>query len=504
MRNLLTGRAFVRFAGLLFGLCQGFGAAAQTDTATADPGLTWRMGLDSLQANPSKLGGGLTLGVMRPLSDGYYVGGTIYAGALGEAGGFYVGGVEFGRAIAINSDYFIDTSLYLGGGGGAGQVPGDGLATRARLGLGRHLRQWGLSGWDVLLGVGRLNVRGSSIHASSLELLLQRRFDLGIRTGEASAGRYSDGGTPASLSLAAVRPRLARYRTAGTGSGTVDTLGIEAEFDLGSSAWHPLVKTMGAASGNAQGYADWMAGARRYMAIGSAGLSAYVDLGLGTGGGGAIASGSGLLAQAGGGLQLQLAKRWALQVEAGHLHSQGSFRANYMGVSLNWQDSGRRAAGDAQSADSARLPQAWAVRASVSQLKGNALLRQGTASDRSDIQTMDLQIERQVGARAYLAGRASTAMLGHAGGYQAGLLGAGWREPFHGWTINPEVTLGVAGGGGVATRGGSVASWQLNLGRPLSRSSEWTIGLGKMTALRSGGLNSTTAMLGLTQHFTMR
>jgi hypothetical protein len=49
--------------------------------------LIWRLGLDKLQANPSKLGGGLTLGVMRPLEDGYYVGGTLYSAALSEAGG---------------------------------------------------------------------------------------------------------------------------------------------------------------------------------------------------------------------------------------------------------------------------------------------------------------------------------------------------------------------------------------------------------------------------------
>jgi hypothetical protein len=311
-----------------------------------------------------------------------------------------VGGVEFGREIPIVNHYFLDASIYLGGGGGAGQVPGDGLTSRARLGLGRHLNQWGLSGWDVLVGVGRLNVRGSSIHANSLELMFQRRFDLGIRTGESNAGRYFNAAAPAKLSLAAVRPRLARYSVAGSSVGSVDTLGVEVEFDLDSSVWHPLIKTMGAARGNAQGYADWTVGARRYAAIGSSGLSAYVDLGLGTGGGGDLAPGSGLLAQVGCGLQLQLTKPWALQLEAGRLQSQGSFKANYLGVALNWQDEGRSTPGAAQGTESARGPKAWSVRASVSQISDNARLRQGTSATRSGIHTMDLQFERQAGAQA--------------------------------------------------------------------------------------------------------
>ena len=94
---------------------------------------------------------------------------------------------------------------------------------------------------------------------------------------------------------------MARYHLAG--SAAFDALGIEAEFGLAGTDWLPVLKTMGAARGNAQGYADWTVGARRYAPLGSSGLSASLDLGLGTGGGGAIASGSGLLAQAAGGLQ---------------------------------------------------------------------------------------------------------------------------------------------------------------------------------------------------------
>ena len=485
------------------------GDPALAEPPPSDPGITLRLGLDSLQPHPSKLRGGLTLGLLRPMEDGYYLGATIYSAALGEAGGLYLGGVEWGRAIPLGGPYFLDASIYLGGGGGAGQVPGDGLSTRARLGLGRSLGDWGARGWDLMLGAARLNVRGSAIHASSLELVLQRRFDPGILSADNLGSPASPvsprstrrlGEPPAALRLQALRPRVARYHLAG--SAAFDALGIEAEFGLADSDWLPVLKTMGAARGNAQGYADWTVGARRYAPLGSSGLAAYLDLGLGTGGGGAIASGSGLLAQAAGGLQWAGSKPWALQLEAGHMHSQGRFRSNYLAALINWQDSGWGPAPGRAAPDLG--PQAWALRAGVSQIKSNARLRQRASVGRLNIETLDLQIERDIGASAYLLGQTSFAMLGQAGGYQSGFLGVGWRQPVGDWALNPELALGVAGGGGVATRGGGVARWQLNLAHRLGPQSQWLVGLGQMRALKPGGMSSPTLTLGLTQHFMLR
>ena len=257
------------------------GAPAAAEPPPTDPGITLRLGLDSPQPHPSKLRGGLTLGLLRPMEDGYYLGATIYSAALGEAGGLYLGGVEWGRAMPLGGPYFLDASIYLGGGGGAGQVPGDGLSTRARLGLGRSLGDWGARGWDLMLGAARLNVRGSAIHASSVELVLQRRFDPGIFSADKQGSPASPvsprstrslGEPPAALALQALRPRVARYHLAGPAA--FDALGIEAEFGLADSDWLPVLKTMGAARGNAQGYADWTVGARRYAPLGSSGAVA--------------------------------------------------------------------------------------------------------------------------------------------------------------------------------------------------------------------------------------
>ena len=483
--------AWTALAALLLSLTAG----ARAQVAGGDPGLTLRLGLDRLQTNPSKLRGGLTLGALRPLGEGYYLGATLYSAALGEAGGLYLGGVEFGRALPLSGPYFLDTSIDLGGGGGAGQVPGDGLSTRIRLGLGRSLSDAGLPGWDLLIGVARMNLQGSAIHASSMELALQRRFDVGL--GDSARG--STDMAPA-LRLKALRPRLARYHLKDAPS--FDALGVEAEVASADSEWVPVLKAMGAGRGNAQGYADWTVGLRRYAQLGDGGLAAYMDLGLGTGGGGAVASGSGLLAQLGGGLHWAWSKPWGMQFEAGHMLSQGRFRSNYLAVLLNWQDSGWSPAQAQHEVD--LPPQAWALQGGISQIRSNARLRQVSSKGSPDIETVDLQIERAMGERFYLAGQTSFAMLGQAGGYQSGMLGAGWRQPLGGWVLNPEVALGVAGGGGVATRGGAVARVQVKLAHALGREAQWFVGLGQMRALRTGGMSSPLLTLGVTQSLLLR
>jgi hypothetical protein len=95
-------------------------------------------------------------------------------------------------------------------------------------------------------------------------------------------------------------------------------------------------------------------------------------------------------------------------------------------------------------------------------------------------------------------------MLGQAGGYQSGFLGVGWRQSVGDWALNPELAVGVAGGGGVATRGGGVARWQLKLAHRLGPQSQWLVGLGQMRALKPGGMSSPTLTLGMTQHFMLR
>ncbi len=131
--RLLT--VVVTIACTLFNCSMGI-AQDQRESAS-DPGLIFRMGIDRLETNASTMQGGVTWSLLRPLSDGYYIGGSVYSAALGNAGGLYIGGIEFGRSISLNQSYFMDGSFFVGGGGGAAQVPGDGLTTRARLAMGR-------------------------------------------------------------------------------------------------------------------------------------------------------------------------------------------------------------------------------------------------------------------------------------------------------------------------------------------------------------------------------
>jgi len=492
--RLLT--VVVTIACTLFNCSMGI-AQDQRESAS-DPGLIFRMGIDRLETNASTMQGGVTWSLLRPLSDGYYIGGSVYSAALGNAGGLYIGGIEFGRSISLNQSYFMDGSFFVGGGGGAAQVPGDGLTTRARLAMGRHLNDFGLPGWDVLLGLGRMNVAGSQINASSVELAFQRRIDFGIHTPQS---RYSDAewiDNPLQIKLLDISPRMVLYKPQAKGSSAIDLIGIEAEFSIAHSPWRPTLKAMGAFTSNAQGYADWVLGVRRYISQPTNNVAMFVDAGVGTGGGGAVNTGGGLLLQAGAGVKVSLTPSWAIVLDAGRLHSQGAFQANYLGAAIHWQDK----PGLSTPSNSHSRSQ-WSLRPSLTQIMGNSKLRKTEVNNYDDLWLMDLQFERAMSPHQYLLGRASTAFQGDAGGFAGGQLGWGLYYSLGSWYLNPELTLGAAAGGGINTRGGSVASMQLNLGYPIAAGLDGVIGIGQMQSVRAGGMSSPILMLGLRQHFSL-
>ena len=121
------------------------------------PNLVFRLGLDALTTQQSAIDGlsGMSLFVVS--KRGYYFGESIYSAAIGAGGGFFVGGVELGKTTQLGERFFVDASLFIGGGGGATAGPDtlNGNATDNTLdGLGGNDILSGLGGNDTLIGSG--------------------------------------------------------------------------------------------------------------------------------------------------------------------------------------------------------------------------------------------------------------------------------------------------------------------------------------------------------------
>ncbi len=462
--------------------------------------------------------------------DGWWWGPSVAAAATGQRGGLFVLGAQAGRrwsldALGLHDRDWLETSLYAGGGGGAGAPVGGGLMLSPAV---AWLHDWG--GWQAGLSWSRVSFPSGRIGSSQLGLVLQwdgtlRWWD-GADVGRSwqATGSGAMAERPAVLGWQSLQLDVAALRQ--RHGGRLGLVGARAERD-GPGAWRWTLESAAATHGGADGYMEMLGGALWRWPLAAdaaagrdgdtAGASRVPTLGLrgalGLGGGGAVATGGGLIgklaAQARWPLAWGLPAGWAspmngayLQLEAGVVGgpggrtgsadataapgpSPGAYHARYVQASLGWDlDAVSRGVASGH----ALAVHGWRASASF-QRETHAARKQGPASS---LDTIGLKLSTDDGSPCYLTAQAHSAVAGGAGAYSLGLVGAGCATEPAAWRVGAEALVGAAGGGGVATRGGAVASGQLWVQRATGPDTAWQLGVGRLRSLRSGSGGGTT------------
>jgi hypothetical protein len=215
---------------------------------------------------------------------------------------------------------------------------------------------------------------------------------------------------------------------------------------------------------------------------------------LGAGGGGAVPTGGGAMARLSATVEASPARGWTVGAELGRTRS----------FSGGWQ---------------ARSTQLWAgldlepaldglsePRSTIVRTEWSGVLQHLTSAERKDgsrraLDTIGLRLTRFVSPNLYLTGQAHSAFAGSAGAYSVGLVGAGAATRADaGLRGGIEALIGAAGGGGVATSGGTIAQGMAWVGWGRTPASEWRAGVGVVRALR-GGVRSPVVELSWTRAF---
>jgi hypothetical protein len=237
------------------------------------------------------------------------------------------------------------------------------------------------------------------------------------------------------------------------------------------------LEAAGAASGGVAGYAEYLG----TLGLESEWLGDRLYLGgrvaAGMGGGGLVDVGGGLLLKAGAYGVLRLAGDLGMTLEAGLARSpQGSFQATYASTSLVWVLDNARS----------RLDPMRAVRTEwVAGIERYPAARRDGST--RDLRAVTLQVNRFVTDSLYLTGQAHSALGGGAGGYTAGLLGAGFQQRWPGgWHAGVEALAGAAGGGGVDTAGGFIVQPMAYAGYALSPEISLRLGAGRIDSIKGG------------------
>ncbi|MBL1437264.1 MAG: hypothetical protein COB08_013825 [Rhodobacteraceae bacterium] len=445
------------------------------------PNLVFRLGVDSLSYNQSAIEGlsGMSLFVVSPR--GYYFGESIYSAALGQGGGFFVGGAEFGKTTPIGERFFWDASLFIGGGGGAAQVPGDGLMLRPQVHAGVTFGRMRLGA-----GVAWTRVSGSEISSPSFGVTLSRQLDLALVSGGGTGGR-----TEFSQMRVRYRPYIPLGSTKRNGQPlqVMHLIGGEMIF-AESEQRETFIVAVGAVAGDAEGYADWQLGQR--FLLGQGAFRPYAEAAIGIGGGGAVETGGGLIASIGAGLRWQPGR---LGFDLG-ISAITSINGDFLVVSPTLNIGLAFGGGQSQSTE-------WQISTGLTQQLPNADFRKAGVSNTGSPLMIDIKIDLFLTPSLYLSGQAYTALAGGAGGYQIGLFGLGYRHKLAPrWSLSGEALVGAGGGAGIDTKGGLLLAYGLDLDYALTERILVTLGAGQIMTMQGGGMAPLTANIGLKLPFT--
>lgn len=466
---------------------------ATTTIGCAEP-VQFRYGVDVLTNKQSIIDAFQSISAMRELRPGLFFGQTLYSAAAGDAGGLFLGGFELAKEIRLNDATKLEFGGFIGGGGGANVVRGDGVMTRAHISLKRRLTE----DYAATLGVSYIDITGSPVSTSALTFGITRDVDFALTKGHSFASPATSGRV-----VRAIKPLVKQFHPSGnlerSGGplGTMTLLGFEASFSSSPSALtETFLQTTGAVAGDGEGYADVQAGYR--WKTRSNGLRAFADVAAGFGGGGDVDTGGGLIASFGGGVAIPVFRN--LEAELGVNYTtalDGDLDAvtPYFRASL--------AFGDHQKNLSLGDPQRWQLSLGVTQqVEHDGLRRPGSGKSGSPV-LAETALDLFLTDRTYFTGNAQTVMLGDAGGYAVGLLGLGYAMPVTDkWTVSLEGYLGAAGGGGIDTGGGLMGGGRLELDYKLSETLALSGGVGILKSLRGGGAEPVTLHLGFKTSFT--
>lgn len=422
------------------------------------------------------------------LGGGFSAGPAAYGAISGRRGGLFTAGAEVAWQRRIAGPLTLDLGFYAGGGGGGAAPVGGGLMLRPHVDL-----LWDFGPFLAGVSASRVRYANGSIDSHQLGLVWSAkstfRYVPRERIGERSdiSGRSGMGFDRVQTVVGFYAPRGDSRRVSGGAlTRNIGFVGARLERAIGNHAYWG-VEASGAGGGGVGGYAEYLGTFGTETTVWDS-VTLGGRLALGMGGGGDVDTGGGLLLKAGAYGTFRLTRELGLTLEGGVTAApQGHFKALHAAASLNWVLD--------DPTDLAAPPRntrtEWVLGA------------ERYAAQRNDgstrvMQTMNMKANRFVARHLYLTGQARSAYGGGAGGYIAGLVGAGVQVPVWGpLHAGAEMLVGAGGGGGVATRGGAIQHPNAYLGVDLGRSLSLRVAAGQVKALRGGRLKADSAEVAL-------
>jgi len=420
------------------------------------------------------------------LNSHIYAGLGIYSAVTGQRGGFFTGGLEAGFKKKMGNNWEFDAGMFIGGGGGGAAPQGGGLMLRPHIGL---LYKTDIG--NLGLQFSQIDFPNGDIDSNQIALTYDRPLSILL------SGRWLQEARLRSISRKFIRKNkpanqdfsllIQNYNLPDNTLNTENTIqddnmsliGIEWDYYFAENSFFRL-QPLGALGGGSDGYASLLMGlGYRYPFTKQTHLKLAGTLG--ASGGGRVDTDGGFTADAAVTLQHRFNNGLLLGLRAGLVGApDGDFKANSLGLLIGHSD---QAPAKKRISSTDLKPRHWRLRATHQTYmpKGDTRRKGKTTPDKQDVHLFGLQTDIFLNRQLYLTGQAIGAYDGDAGGYAAGLVGAGLMTPL--WknsrlTFNAEALVGAAGGGGLAVGDGLVSQAMIGLAYRTSRSTSLQLDYG--------------------------
>lgn len=435
-----------------------------------------------------------------PIPD-FYTGFGTYGAVTGDNGGFFALGIDNDYRPQLYKSLYLDSGVFVGGGGARSAQVGGGLMILPHIGLGYKL-------WGQLFTLDYSYVTFPSGQISGSQVLLGVVFpsDFNFFTPGQDAGSNSSIDWQAdrfylSPIVQIYDPKSGNTSLSGSlQDSSLDLVGAEGGKYITDNTFVAL-RTTAVAKGNANGYMTLMGGIGYQMPIT---LKFYWvnDAFVGSGGGGNVDTGNGILLEADTGFGWQILPNIQPRLSLGYLIAPdghfktwvGTFGLNY---DLGWLSAPANDT-DINYTVPANDVQHWRVEA-YNQTYFNP---QRTDSRSGNINLIGASLEQQLNPNWYLSYRTSFAYQGDSSGSLAtGLIGAGYQLNFNSG-LHPHVAFlaGAAGGGGLNVGGGFLVEPEVGLRYDFTPKFGVDVSGGEMIST-SGSLHTTVLNAGVTYSF---
>jgi hypothetical protein len=395
----------------------------------------------------------------------FYIGAGVYSAVTGKRGGFFVGGINIGVKIPILKS-FLDTGIFLGGGGGGHAPQGSGLMGKIYAGVMLPYKQYNLG-----FQINRIKFKDGSIDSTQIAAVIDYNFkDVFFLSPKTIKGFYD-------IKTISFNPYINRYipinSKTTTGQKQKSFWVMGAEIEKQNENYFTFINAGGAFKGESDGYAEFLFG------IGKKIKSFILKASIGAAGGGEVDTKGGFV------YKLEAQKNInPLFISTGFFNAPGGIKAYFIkgGVFKKFDiiTTGNRYV--------IYKPKKYLIRLYSESYLPSDTIRTNHISKRLDV--LNLKIGFYKKNILYFA-TAGGAYNGLSGGYAIGTIGM--EYDFKHLFISGA--FGAAGGGSVDVGGGFVVKGDVGI-----KYKHLFLSIGRIKAIE-GGLNTTTLSFGININF---